>query len=539
MNVLKSFLFLLPYILFFQGAQGQDTNQFPERLGDPAHVHYGNQIELEWLKHHVYAFSADSMQGRDTGQPGGKMAGNYIENHLKLLGIPPIGDTTYRQTISFSWLRWSDNELAVSGEVIRHFWDYLALPAMNYNLEDLQLDEVVFVGYGIDADNYSDMPKGDFSGSTALMWSGEPKDENGQYWVSGTSAPSEWSQSLDLKLKTAAERGFSTVLLVEPELRTVVNQNRRQLFRPIIETDPVEPEEGMPGLIYLSTQTFEKLLPEGKAEMFSEAIAESAEKVSQLAGTKLSTDLHFNLIKNIHSLEDDNILGYIEGIDPERKHELIVLSAHYDHLGYSGDEIFHGANDNASGTSAVMEMGRAFQAAKKAGDGPARSVLLLLLTGEERGLLGSRYYVENPVFPLENTIANINIDMLGRMDEKHEELGIENYIYPIGSDRLSTEFHEILLKVNENYSNIHLDFTYNDPEDPNRYYFRSDHYNFARNGIPAIFYFNGMHDDYHLATDTPDKMNFESMTAVTRHIFHLAWELANREEAIQADLLEE
>lgn len=179
-------------------------------------------------------------------------------------------------------------------------------------------------------------------------------------------------------------------------------------------------------------------------------------------------------------------------------------------------------------------MAEAFKIAADAGDGPKRSILFLHVTGEEMGLFGSRYYADvDPVFPLKNTVANLNIDMIGRVDAKHE--GKENYLYLIGSDKLSTELHDISEAVNKAYVNLNLDYTYNDDNDPNRFYYRSDHYNFAKNNIPVIFYFNGVHADYHKPTDTPDKIHYEFLETRTRLIFHTAWELANREERIKLD----
>ena len=194
---------------------------------------------------------------------------------------------------------------------------------------------------------------------------------------------------------------------------------------------------------------------------------------------------------------------------------------------------YNGADDNGSGTSSVLEMAEAFSMAKELGAGPRRSVLCLMVTGEEKGLLGSEYYSENPIFPIASTVANVNIDMVGRVDEKYKDN--PNYIYVIGSDRLSSDLHVINESVNQKYSQITLDYQYNDENDPNRYYFRSDHYNFARKGIPAIFFFNGTHEDYHRITDTVDKINFEKMEKVSRHFFHTAWELANRDERIIVD----
>jgi Zn-dependent M28 family amino/carboxypeptidase len=213
---------------------------------------------------------------------------------------------------------------------------------------------------------------------------------------------------------------------------------------------------------------------------------------------------------------------------------VLIVTAHYDHIGRRGNSIFNGADDNGSGTSTVLEIAQAFTLAKQAGVGPRRSVLFMLVSGEEKGLLGSEFYVNHPLFPLENTIANINVDMVGRVDEKHA--ADPNYIYVIGSDRLSTTLHEINEAANDKYTQLELDYTYNAEDDPNRYYYRSDHYNFAERGIPAVFYFNGTHADYHQDTDTVDKINFEKMVHIGQLVFYTAWELANRNERIKVDV---
>lgn len=231
-------------------------------------------------------------------------------------------------------------------------------------------------------------------------------------------------------------------------------------------------------------------------------------------------------------LEDcENICAFVEGSD--LKDEIIVISAHYDHVGMKNEEVYNGADDDGSGTVALLEMARAFHQAKKEGKGPRRSILFLHVTGEEHGLHGSRFYSDNPLFPLANTIANINIDMIGRRGYGKEDH--DNYIYVIGSDRLSTDLHRISEEANQKYVNLELDYKYNDLNDPNRFYYRSDHYNFAKKGIPAIFYFNGVHDDYHKPTDTPDKIDYPQMAKRTRLAFAVAWELAHITERPKVD----
>ncbi len=221
-----------------------------------------------------------------------------------------------------------------------------------------------------------------------------------------------------------------------------------------------------------------------------------------------------------------NVLAYIKG--SEFPNEVIVISAHYDHLGMKGEEVYNGADDNASGSSAVMELAQSFQLAKKQGNGPKRSILFLHFTGEELGLFGSKFYIEHPAFSLDSTVVDLNIDMVGRVDEKH--FNNKAYIYLIGSNRLSQDVHRISQEANKTYTHLKLDYTYNSEEDPNRYYSRSDHYNFAKNNIPVIFYFNGTHADYHRTTDTADKIDFELLALRTRLVFYTAWEIANREQ---------
>jgi Zn-dependent M28 family amino/carboxypeptidase len=232
-------------------------------------------------------------------------------------------------------------------------------------------------------------------------------------------------------------------------------------------------------------------------------------------------------------IDGANVLGYIEGSDSVLKKEIVVVTAHYDHLGKRGEEIFRGADDDGSGTSGVIEIAEAFAIAKKQGNGPRRSVLCMTVTGEEKGLLGSNYYTHYPIFPLENTVVDINIDMIGRVDEPHKDN--PNYIYVIGADRLSSDLHNINERMNANYTKLTLDYTYNAESDPNRYYYRSDHYNFAEKGIPAVFFFNGTHPDYHRTSDTIDKINFEMLAKRTQLAFFTAWEIANRKDRIIVD----
>ncbi len=231
--------------------------------------------------------------------------------------------------------------------------------------------------------------------------------------------------------------------------------------------------------------------------------------------------------------DSDNILAFIPG--KEKPDEVIIISAHYDHIGKKNNEIYNGADDDGSGTVAVMEMAKVFQKAVKEGKGPKRSILFLHVTAEEIGLFGSRYYAKNPVIPIKNSVVDINIDMIGRRDDLSDHKKNPNYVYVVGADRLSSELKSINEEANKKYIGLNLDYKYDDRNDPENIYKRSDHYSFAEKGIPAIFFFNGIHEDYHKESDEAHKIEYDLLTKRTKLAFVLAWELANREQRIKVD----
>jgi len=239
-------------------------------------------------------------------------------------------------------------------------------------------------------------------------------------------------------------------------------------------------------------------------------------------------------VVNREQITSQNVLGYLPGSDPNVADEVLVITSHYDHVGIINGEIHNGADDDGSGTVTVLELASAFKEAQLHGHGPRRSVLFMTVVGEEKGLLGSEWYTDHPVYPLEKTVANLNIDMIGRVDDAHPDS--DRYVYLIGSDKLSTTLHEISEEANRMYTELDLDYTFNAPDDPNRFYYRSDHYNFAKNGIPVIFYFSGVHEDYHKPGDDADKIHYEKTAEIGRLVFHTAWELLNRDERIEVDV---
>ena len=235
---------------------------------------------------------------------------------------------------------------------------------------------------------------------------------------------------------------------------------------------------------------------------------------------------------NIDWVKTENVAAIIEG--DTYPNEYIVLTAHLDHVGTENGEIFNGADDDGSGSMALLEIAEAFKLAELDGNRPKRSIVILHVSAEEKGLLGSKYYTDNPLYPLDETITNLNVDMIGRTDPTRNSNNDE-YIYLIGTDRLSTMLHETSEKVNYKTVNLELDYRFNALDDPNRFYERSDHWHFAKNNIPVIFYFSGTHEDYHQPSDTAEKIRYDLLTKRTRLIFHTAWEIANMDEKIEVD----
>lgn len=232
-------------------------------------------------------------------------------------------------------------------------------------------------------------------------------------------------------------------------------------------------------------------------------------------------------IKGRGVIPTENVLGFIEGTD--RKDEVVVITAHYDHLGKDQGKVYNGADDDGSGTSTILALATAFAEAQKAGYKPSRSILLMTVAGEEMGLLGSEFYTEHPVLPLDKTVCNLNIDMVGRIDHYHEEEKDPNYVYVIGSDKMNPKLDSLLKNTNNTYTHLSLDYAYSSEMHPLQLYYRSDHYNFAKHNIPIIFFTNGEHDDYHKPTDDVDKIEFDILQKRAQLFFFLAWRIARGE----------
>lgn len=495
---------------------------------------YARTIESNAIRTHVFTLASKDFEGRETGTEGNRKAAQYIANQFASFDIPPIpGTENYFQNVAFTNVKWSDIKLTLSGSLVDHLRDYLSIPQY-FPVQDkpIEIQSMIFLGYGIDDPAYSDYADVDVKGKHLLIYGGEPRDANENFRISGTHVPSNWSTDPFLKMETARKAGAASIWVIEDNLREQITFARRNyLSGSTLMGSPDELTNQYLPHALITSGLGQRIAGKKVGKMIK--LRNKITKSGKPFHATIPVDVNWTVVHQIKSTPGANVLGFVEGVDPILHNEVVVITAHYDHLGMRGNDIFFGADDNASGTSAVLEIAHAFAQAKFSGQGPRRSVLCMLVTGEEKGLLGSQYYVEHPIFPLENTVVNINIDMIGRVDSKHDNA---NYTYVIGSDRLSTELHAINETANRLYTQLDLDYTYNEDDDPNRFYYRSDHYNFTKNGIPAIFYFSGVHDDYHRPTDTPDKIMFDKAVTITRLAFHTAWELANRDERIKVDV---
>jgi hypothetical protein len=286
--------------------------------------------------------------------------------------------------------------------------------------------------------------------------------------------------------------------------------------------------EGRLPSLTLGQTAAEKLL--SSAGLSLKAVYQALSKKEPLEPKLLGASARMSIAAQQTRSTTQNVAGILEGSDPQLKNEYVVFSAHYDHLKTSDKgEIYHGADDDGSGTTAVLAIAHAMSL-----DRPKRSILVIFHAGEELGLLGSEYNTDYaPVVPLDKMVADLNIDMIGRSKpagdtaKDDEHLTDANTVYLVGSNRISAELHQLSEETNAQFQKMKLDYYYNDPNNPERIYFRSDHWNYAKHGVPIIFYFDGTHVDYHKPTDTVDKIDFTKMTQITRLVFETGWRIAN------------
>lgn len=479
-------------------------------------VKIANTITVEDMKKHLYIIASKEMEGRDTPSPGLEKAANYIEDHFKALGFLPGNNGSYRQTYPLYKDSMLNATMKINGNALQLNTDFQ--PQANNYVAEMRFSEVVFAGYGIsDGDKRDDYKDLKVAGKLVLIADGTPADYKPAQ--TGFSSPG----SAFGKMNAALSKGAVAVLMIYSNYpRKTITQSSNwsvNSYKPTL----------LPFTFTVSPAVAEKIMGEDGKDILNKL------KSGAAAAKTYKAEIDLGYAKTTKTNSASNVIAVLEGTD--LKDEYVFITAHYDHLGKRDTVIYYGADDDGSGTTGILEIAEAFVKAKQEGRGPRRTMVFMTVSGEEKGLWGSAYYTNHPVFPLEKTTVDLNIDMIGRSDSSRKQGDSSNYVYVVGDDKISTDLKIISEGMNKRYTNMELDYKFNDPNDRNRIYFRSDHYNFAEKGVPIIFYYDGMlKADYHKSTDTPDKINYPLMVKRAQLIFYTAWEMANRNDMLKRDL---
>lgn len=473
----------------------------PSLAQQPAQVKYANTITAGDMKERLTYLASDEMKGRDTGSEEQKIAANYLADFYKKIGLSGPVAGSYLQAVELVSSSFGEVSLKVGKSKLINNEDFVFTG--DGDMKKAAKADLVFLGL-VSEEN---LAKVDVKGKLVGIW-----------------AVGMRSNDLVAQVMNSGAAGI-VIVSMEGQANFDRIANRYKSLSGKGRIGFAKPTEQRPIFMVSSDKM---------AELFGTPVEDLKEAAKTNPESIKSQKASYQIEKEIKEVESSNVMGYLEGTD--KKDELIVISSHYDHVGVSSTgEVFNGADDDGSGTVSVTEIAEAFAMAAKDGIKPRRSILFLNVTGEEKGLLGSEYYSEHPIFPLENTIVNFNIDMVGRIDYEYDKEENKDFIYVIGSEMLSTDLKKILEYNNITYSDLILDYRYDAEDDPNRFYYRSDHYNFAKNNIPVAFFFNGVHDDYHQVTDTVDKIEFPLMEKRAKLIFYTIWDVANRENKPRVD----
>jgi hypothetical protein len=505
-------------------------------------IKFSKAINPDNAYKHLSILASDAYEGRETGTKGAWMAADYIRDYFKSLGLKAPVNGSYFQKIDLVNVTLKESHLTVNGQPKEYQKDYLVSPSL---ISDkgftFSTNELVFIGYGIKKDSYNDFTGTDIKGKVVIMFNGgDPTLKPG-----ARIDRAAYRATLEARAKYFAENNVKAIVLIDPAVDRITENTKQTLKngRVMVKTNAAieaQKQNDIPR-ISVSVALANELLKASNTTVadLQKKITDSQAPASQVLNVPFSA----SAAKTETPVRCENVLGYLEGSDPVLKKEVLILTGHYDHIGLetdpnAKDKVNNGADDDGSGTTGVLLMAKAFTDAKKAGKGSKRSILFMTVVGEEKGLWGSEWYSEHPVFPVENTIADLNTDMIGRTGEEY--LGkpdSANYIYSVGSRMLSSDLGKLSEQVNATYTKMKLDYKYDDPKDPEQIYYRSDHYNFAKLGIPIIFYYDGMLlQDYHKPGDEVSKINFPLLAKRAKLTYFTAWELANRAKRPAVDM---
>lgn len=517
----KKFLHTSLALLLSFGAMAQDKNA----------IKFSSTINKDKAYQHLSILASDEYEGRETGTRGAWKAAEYIKKHFKSYGLkgPVKGADPYFQSVGVVSKQLSDVVLTINNEAKVNLTDFYIMPqTVSGKGFKVNSSSVIFAGYGVSKEGYNEYEGIDVAGKVVMIFAtGDPTEK-------ATEGNQNQRRSAGMagqmaKIKYLTEHKAAGVLLINERVDNMNPRMKAFFSEPSVALKKEENtvQASLP-TVTIGTVVANQILAVAGTNMAD--VKKKITETMKSASVEIKIPVSFGAKMTEESVRAENVLGFLEGSDPKLKHEVLVVTGHYDHIGLvkdpnATDKVNNGADDDGSGTTGVLMMAEAFAKAKKAGHGPKRSILFMTVVGEEKGLWGSEWYSEHPVFPLKNTIANLNIDMIGRGDD--DRPGDNNFVYIIGSNMLSDDLDRIGKKANADYVNIVLDEKYNNRTDPNRFYYRSDHYNFAKHGIPVIFYFNGVHKDYHQPGDEVSKIDFPMLTKRTKLVYYTAWELAN------------
>jgi peptidase M28-like protein len=491
-----------------------------------------SSITVRDLKRHLSFLASEELGGRYTFSPSNLIAARYLASQLESYGYRGAGrDGSFFQRVPLSYrnVDLAASRVMLNDGVSKHEFAYADAFVAEVPTNMSVSGELVFVGYGVSSprNSYDDYAGLNVKGKIVVM-------------SSGLSDSLRKLKSNDDEQAEAAALAHGAIGLIKiPDAQALLT------WQQIKVEFGGQQQLGLPP----RTTSFGKVLPQITAgPELIKAIAKTMGKESSDLVTpggksgpmELSASAEIKLRVAVKDAPPaQNVVGVLEGGDAKLKDEYVVISAHYDHLKTTDKgEVYRGADDDGSGTVSVLEIAQAFAV----GPRPKRSILIIFHTGEELGLYGSEFNTDyEPVVPLKKLVADLNIDMVGRsrpegdVDPRDARLTDKDSIYIIGADKLSTELHRLNEETNLDTARMRFDYTYNDDKHPERFYYRSDHYNYAKHGIPVIFFFTGVHRDYHQITDVVDKIDFEKMERIDRMIFSTGWRVANLDHRLVVD----
>jgi hypothetical protein len=474
-------------------------------------------VQADYIQAHVEFLADDMLEGREAGTRGETLASLYISGELQKYGVQPYGDdNTYFQNFYLETVNFNNNSLltilGTQGDTLAHFVHGEDFVGTTRYYQQLNITTgLVFAGYGIQAEeyDYDDYESIDAREQIVLILPGEPESEDSTFFAGTDRTPYSASRH---KLSVAKEQGAAGIIFLSSgEHRYGWDKIRTYIERGGVKLSGEAPSSRLP-YITVREKTIEKIIELEGMEYDSLF----HQRKGFVLKNKVQADWQF---KSADTLIARNVLGLIPGKDANLKDEIVVIGAHYDHVGVSEQGVFNGADDNASGTSAILETVRvlALDAANK------RSILVALYSAEEKGLLGSRFLTDS-LAVVSDMVGKINLDMIGR--------GPVDTIYSIGSDKISQQFHQLVEEANRRSANFCFDYKFNDPNDPQRLYYRSDHYNYARFGIPVVFFFDYQMQDYHQVTDDLEKLNIQKIVNVVELARETVLRIANHDQRL-------